>query len=360
MTIILLGQIINKIQETFSNLSKEILLAITSSILSGILVKNYNEYIKLHHNIFFPKDLKILIKTYSLYNDSSSTKIDNYKKEYTSNEMYDMCKFLLKSNSFFYKNYNGIQYNYNYFKKLFQSSWENIFQYISLNQAVLKDCVLKDELNNILKELENFNMNLPIQYKYITSIDKETLKQCYVFAHKQFVKNNIDKIINHHDENVIQSWLKNNRSKETYEINMFYIYFVYTINDKNNDINLQQNIIHEIIQVYLSNTTISEKKKKNYQNILDYMSFFWNHAQYYTIQKLKGDKEIYEQCKKDPEQYSNNMEINLIRQLVNTGEINVDDKLSEIDKDIKDLNKAYRQFRILKSILNKLIFTNEN
>ncbi len=351
---------IDEICKWFRQLSNEILLAITSSILSSILTTNWTRYKLLYYNVFLPKELKILMTTYSLYNDSSSTKIDNYKKEYTSNEMYDMCKLLLKSNSFFYKNYNGIQYNYNYIKKLFQRSWENIFQYISLNQDILNKCKLKDELNNTIKKLKEFNITLLTHYTDITSNDKETLKQCYVFAHKQFVKNNIDKILNHPDANFIENWLRTNRLEEKYKycIHTYYYYFSWDctydseIGSHFANAEISQEVIKEILSLYLSNCEKLKEMKERYKHILHNINSSFNSV----VESINSQLlEMYKPYKNNPKKFDGMLAI-----FCGINEHNIDEKLEYALHYDNRYNISYKQFKMLQKILSKLIFTDEN
>ena len=344
-------KLVECIQAKIDKLSDAIFISITSSILSGILIANYAKYKRSYYNVFFPKKLKILIETLQLYHDFTSIKIDNYKKkDYDNNQLCNMCESLLESNKFFHKRYNG-KYNYNYVKKLFQQSWNNIFQYISLNHDIL-DNKLKNELCKVIKTIESFDINLPMQYKYITSADEEKkLEQCYIFAYMRFVNSNIDKILDHSDENFIRLWLQENIIEKQYDIRRcYYIYYYVSKRVVDNYFHkFSCCIIQEILLLYLYKSEKLQKIKKDYLIILN---------------SLLGDfcfsKAVIEDYVKMNKQYVKNPNTinDLTTELRGIDEDNVNEKFQEAQRDCSNFNIHFNKFLLFNKILNELIFNN--
>ena len=249
-------------------------MTVIVSLLTGVLNTTISNVIKEQKwrfvknwliRIYSTKYITPLVNALSIYESNISNindMLDNKTENYITDNILNICYELLNANEFWIRNCLDTKYmcineliydlqtpyknDRDCLIELFQQSWNNIFQYISLNQDVLKNTFRK-ELDNIMEEITKFGIKLPKQYTYITSDDDEKLKQCYVFAHKQFVNSNIDKIINY-SKKVVIDWCKNNRSNYPYKANVYQYLFI-----NSNEIELYTELYKDILKIYLSN-----------------------------------------------------------------------------------------------------------
>ena len=238
---------------------KEIIVNIAKKqkwkIIKNWLIKKYTA-----------KYINPFVDALSIYESSLNNRLDNISKTYIVESIFfEICSELFIATKFWIKNYLNTKYicindlvydlstvyktDTTCLKELLQLAWNNIFQYISLNQDVLKNGKLKNELNNIIKELETLNIDLPIQYKDITSDNKENLREYYIFAHKQFIENNIGLLCNYSCE-IIIDWCKKNQSNYPYNANIISHLFGNNYNE----------LFRDILKIYLSNNINNNKE----------------------------------------------------------------------------------------------------
>lgn len=219
----------------------------------------FSNYIK---DLLFNKYITPVFKAISIYDSNISNELDCISKELDTNEIYNLCDKLLDANKFWVKKCKNTEYicidklSYDLQEiypqevykdekscliELFNDAWCNVFQYVCLNQDILDDN-LKTKLKNIIAEIEKLSIILPEEYKNIIN-SKSNPKDCYVFAHKKFVDNNIDILFNYPVE-IIVDWCDKYRSKvNPYEADVYQCYFPSEV---------YYELCKEIIKIYLS------------------------------------------------------------------------------------------------------------
>lgn len=258
------------------------LLTQISLNLLNYVIKKFGPTREDKINESFRKYITPLVSALSIYESNISNMPDNINDgNIKDNNILNICYELLTANEFWMKHsldtsyicidklIYDLQTPYKNGKdclvELFQQAWNNIFQYISLNQDILKNNFRK-ELANIIGKIIEFGIKLPKQYTDITSDDKAKLKQCYIFSHKQFVNSNIDKIINCEKE-IIIDWCNKNKSYYPYKANVYQYLFGCYIKKYNNTITCEVlrndcgKLFKDILRVFLSNNVNNDKER---------------------------------------------------------------------------------------------------